>query len=94
MNIEVNPALLEAIKTLEIRELTNSGLDLRFFWAYSADGNGASGESLFRHAHAEYDIYINGNNSITAQRRELDKWSNEGWETDPLDSDYEEDEEE
>jgi hypothetical protein len=72
MNIEVNTALLEAIKTLEERERTESGYELQFFWAYSADGNGATGESAFNHPHAEYDIYINGNDSITAQRRELD----------------------
>jgi hypothetical protein len=94
MIIEVNPALLDAIKTLEERERKDSGYDLQFFWAYGADGNGATGESAYHHPHGEYDIYINGNESITAQRRELDKWSNDGWGTDRLDSDYEPEDEE
>lgn len=92
MNIEVKQELLDLIKVIEERERKTSGLELNFFWAYGADGNGASGESASYHAHAEYDLYINGDNSVTAQTRGLDKWSNEGWETDPLDSDYEEEE--
>jgi hypothetical protein len=90
MIINVNPALLEAIKTLEERERKESKLELNFFWAYSEDGNGATGESNYNHPHAEYDISV-GKTFVTALRRKQDKWSNEGWETDPLDSDYEDD---
>lgn len=93
MIIEVNPALLDLIKTIEERERKDSGLDLKFSWAYYSDGDGASGMSVYYHAHGEYDLSLIGTH-VHAQRRELDKWSNDDWETDPLDSDYEADEEE
>lgn len=94
MIIEVNDSLVKLIQALEERERASVDYDLNFGWAYSADGNGATGESYYNHPHAEYDIYVSKSGAVTAQKRELDKWSNEGWATDSFDSDYEPAEEE
>ena len=94
MIIEVNDSLIKLIQTIEERERASVDYDLNFGWAYSEDGHGATGESYYNHPHAEYDLYVSKTGTVTAQKRELDKWSNEGWGTDPLDSDYESDEDE
>ena len=93
MNIEVSPELLELIKTVEERERKTHDYPFDFSWAYYPNGQGATGQAYGNYPHAEFDLSIIGG-LVSAQRRELDKWSNEEWATDPLDSDYEAEEDE
>lgn len=91
MIIEVKQELLDLIKQIETRELAEQD-DLNFSWSYYEDGQGASGEAWAYRPHSEYQIYVSKNGIPSVQRRFLDKYSNDNWETDPLDSDYEEEE--
>ena len=89
MIINVSQELLDLIKQIETRELADQD-NLNFAWSYYEDGQGASGEAWNYRPHSEYQIYVALDNTPSVQRRFLDKYSNDDWETDPLDSDYEE----
>lgn len=96
MIINVNPALLELIKTLEAQEIEAFGeseIPLSFGWSYGEGGNTADGESCAWRPHARYTVSVSPSGSVDVYRDELDKYSNDGWAQHPLSTDYEEDEE-
>lgn len=91
MNITVSPKLTELISTIEARELAEQP-KAQFGWCFFSSGDGAIGRVFINWAYKEFDISVSENfDAVSVNVRELGKYDDEGWGTDPLDSDYEAD---
>lgn len=94
MIIEVHDDLLELINKVEKSvEESDKAWKLPILWAYGDDGQFANGCGN----RIEFDIAVGENEGGKWQSvacRETGKYDNDNWETHPLDTDYEGDEDE
>lgn len=88
MNIEVSQELTKLIAEIEAMELAEVPKAC-FAWLYTADGTGAIGRATVSYTYKEFDISVS-DGIRGAYFREMDKWEFDNLETHPLDSDYEE----
>lgn len=97
MIINVSQFLLDTIARIEENE--RAGRDatkpIDFSWTYLADGETAQGNvSNGSYIYKEFSVAVfpqAGNGTVTAYEREMTKYDAEGWDTNPIDSDFEED---
>lgn len=92
MIITVSPKLSDLISKIEERERAENP-KAEFSWSFFPEGSGASGRAYISWAYKEFDISVSTTtDTVGVNVRELNKYSDEDWGTDPMDSDYEEEE--